>query len=95
MEITIRIAKDFTNAPAGKFEKDGEFSGEFFRKKFLEPLVSDVDITKIIINLDNLDGVSCSFWNEAFNLDTSKIEFVCSDDAKLAEFLKTNYTNSF
>ena len=35
--MEINIAKDFSDAPGARFIKEGEFSGELFRKEWLEP----------------------------------------------------------
>ena len=66
MEIKINIAKDFSNAPAGRFASDGEFSGENFRNRFITPYINNPDVSSIILNLAGLDGVAGSFWREAF-----------------------------
>lgn len=62
--ITIQIAKDFSRYPAGRTTKDGPFSGELFRKKFLEPNITSQD--QIIIDLDGARGYGSSFLEEAF-----------------------------
>jgi hypothetical protein len=99
MKTTISISQDFNNAPAGRFKSDGEFSGETFRNKFLIPKINDKNVSKIIINLDNLDGVGSSFWEEAFgglirvgglplNTITEKIDFICNDDTTIIPLIK-------
>ncbi len=97
----ISISKDFSRVPAGRFYSDGPFSGQRFREEFLLPALKNKDISKVIVNLDNLCGVGSSFWDEAFTqliirekipyqelLD--KLEFVCTDDDTLIPLL-TSY----
>lgn len=62
--ITIQLAKEFSRYPAGRNTKDGPYSGELFRKKFLEPNLKIHD--KIIIELDGARGYGSSFLEEAF-----------------------------
>lgn len=62
--ITIRIASDFSRYPAGRFVRDGPYSGEAFRKKFLEPNIRLHD--KIVIEMDGARGYGSSFLEEAF-----------------------------
>ena len=62
--ITVRIAADFSRHPAGRYLRDGPFSGEAFRKKFLEPhLAKGEDLT---IEFDGARGYGSSFLEEAF-----------------------------
>lgn len=61
---TISIANDFSRYPAGRKENDGPFSGESFRKKFLEPAMSEN--IPIVIVLDGARGYGSSFLEEAF-----------------------------
>lgn len=62
--MTIRIAKEFSKYPAGRYLKDGPYSGESFRKKFLEPNIPIHE--KIVIELDGTRGYGSSFLEEAF-----------------------------
>lgn len=62
--ITVRIASDFSRHPAGRFVSDGPYSGEAFRRKFLEPhLANDEEIS---VELDGARGYGSSFLEEAF-----------------------------
>ncbi|WP_202978225.1 STAS-like domain-containing protein [Mariprofundus erugo] len=64
MTVKISIASDFSRHPAGRVIADGPFSGESFRKKFLEPPIkNDKHIT---IDLDGTRGYGSSFLEEAF-----------------------------
>jgi hypothetical protein len=58
--------KDFTTSPGGRYEKEGNFSGEEFRTKFLEPHFSSGLEEKIDIYLDGTEGYPSSFLEEAF-----------------------------
>lgn len=63
----INIVKDFTDTPGGRFKKDGDFSGEEFRDKFLVPLFKDKsDGNEITIIFDGAEGYPTSFLEEAF-----------------------------
>ena len=60
----VNIAKDFTRYPSGRYEKNGNTSGEAFRKRFLEgPLAKGEAVT---IELDGTIGYGSSFLEEAF-----------------------------
>lgn len=64
-EHTISISKDFGEAPAGRYHpKDGDFTGELFRKTLLVPSLRTYDRT--IVLLDNESGYGSSFLEEAF-----------------------------
>jgi hypothetical protein len=62
--MNIRIATEFSRYPAGRYIKDGPYSGELFRKKFLEPNLPMHE--KITIDLDGTRGYGSSFLEEAF-----------------------------
>lgn len=61
---TIHIAEDFSKYPAGRYNKDGPFSGEAFRRKFLEPNLKQNE--DLLIDLDGARGYGSSFLEEAF-----------------------------
>lgn len=61
---TISIAEDFSPFPAGRYEKDGSFTGEGFRKKMLLPALKNNDT--VIVQFDNPLGYGSSFLEEAF-----------------------------
>lgn len=66
MNVIIDIAQQFSRYPAGRFQKDGPFSGELFRKKFLEPAFEKKDGSIVVINMDGARGYGSSFLEEAF-----------------------------
>ncbi len=61
---TIEIAREFSDVPAGRFAKDGKFSGERFRDEFLLPNLSGG--SKLNVVLDGVEGFGSSFLEEAF-----------------------------
>ncbi len=61
---TIDIARDFTRFPAGRFRKDGHFSGERFRDELLVPRLERGE--RVMIRLDGTIGYGSSFLEEAF-----------------------------
>ena len=63
-EKTINIAKDFSPYPAGRYEKDGKFTGEGFRRTMLKKALQNNDI--VIVELDGTLGYGSSFLEEAF-----------------------------
>lgn len=65
--ITINIAKDYTISPGGRHKTDGDFSGEEFREKYLEPFFDDkTNNDRITVILDGTYGYGTSFLEEAF-----------------------------
>lgn len=93
--MTIRIAEEFSRYPAGRYLKDGPYSGESFRKKFLEPNIAIHE--KIVIELDGTRGYGSSFLEEAFgglvrkgfskNELKKKIEIKATNQSLKAEIL--------
>lgn len=68
MQITINVAKDFSPIPGARYPKEGDYSGQEFRTKFLAPKLKEA-IEKNIILLVDLDGTlgyGTSFLEEAF-----------------------------
>ena len=65
--MTINIANDFTTTPGARYIKDGPFSGEEFRQKFLEQYFKNPKDESIIeVILDGTEGYATSFLEEAF-----------------------------
>lgn len=62
----ISIANDFSVRPLGRYEdKDGQNTGEKFRRLFLVPAFKGEEAT-ITIDLDGLKMLTTSFMEEAF-----------------------------
>ena len=88
MEIKINIAKDFSNAPAGRFASDGEFSGENFRNRFITPYINNPDVSSIILDFAGLDGVAGSFWREVFkDIGDNRNKIIILDEEEDLEVL--------
>lgn len=97
--ITINIAKDFTNAPGGRYCKDGPYSGEEFLDKILRPKYEQAKNERklLIIELDGVYGYPSSFVSGSFGLLSSEckkrkenllehISFVSSSPSRIERF---------
>lgn len=62
--IDISISKEFSRYPAGRYIKDGPYSGEAFREKLLVPSLEKYD--QVFVDLDDVSGYGDSFLEEAF-----------------------------
>lgn len=62
--ITVSIAKQFSATPGGRFNRDGPYSGEAFRRRFLEPAIDSGET--VTVELDDVAGLPSSFLEEAF-----------------------------
>lgn len=60
----IKIAKDFTRFPGGRFKTDGPWSGQQFREEHLKPAFRDYQ--EVVVQMDDTLGFSSSFLEEAF-----------------------------
>jgi hypothetical protein len=96
--VVINIAQDYTDTPGFRYRKQGSFSGEEFREKYLEPYFKDPsDIRKIRVIFDGTAGYPTSFLEEAFGglvriygytNTTRRLEFVSDEDAVLIADIK-------
>lgn len=68
MMIKINIAKDFSDAPGGRYISEGPFSGELFRNSLLIPKYVEAKKNNdtLEINFDGSFGYSTSFLEESF-----------------------------
>lgn len=82
----IRIGKDFSHAPLGRFPSDGKFNGETFRKRLLVPALKENSTVTVII--DDVEGYGSSFLEEAFGGLVRDEGF---SEADLNERLKISY----
>lgn len=66
--IMINIANDFTDTPGPRYKADGDYSGEEFREKLLEPkfLEAKKNNEKLKVDFDGGYGYLISFLEEAF-----------------------------
>ena len=98
-KIIINIAKDFSETPGPRYQKDGEFSGEEFREKVLVPKYNEAveKKVKLEINLDGGYGYPPSFLEEAFGGLVRKfgkeevvktLEFVSLEEPYLVETIQ-------
>jgi hypothetical protein len=93
--IEIVVARDFTTAPGARFRSHGEYSGEDFRERFLDPhFAGQTEDSVLLIRLDSVAGYAPSFLDEAFgglarkygaDLVESRLQFVSSDDPDLVQ----------
>jgi hypothetical protein len=95
MTIVINIANDFSKTPGGRLEREGNYSGEAFRRKILKPAF-EKSISKnetLIVNLDGGYGYAISFLEEAFgglaretkNPCVMKIQIISEEEPALVE----------
>lgn len=61
---SISVTKQFSEYPAGRYRKDGSFSGEVFRDDLLAPYLVRHEVVEI--DLDGAMGYGSSFLEEAF-----------------------------
>ena len=92
--VSISIARQFTTTPGARYRKDGEYSGEEFRERFLVPQFSTESKDKVEVDLDNVEGYSTAFLEEAFGglarifgagVVLDRIVFVSREDPLLVE----------
>lgn len=100
MNLEINIASDFSETPGARYKTDGDFSGEDFFEKILEPKflkIKDAEIV-LVVNLDNTAGYATSFLDEAFGglarkyskeLVVKKINFISIEEPYLIEEIKS------
>lgn len=89
----IKIATEFGKYPAGRYQTDGPYNGEEFRKKFLEPSLKEK--IQLRIHLDGVRGYGSSFLEEAFgglvragfekNFVLNSLEFVSQKESLIIE----------
>lgn len=101
--FTIKISKDFSPFPAGRYATDGNYSGEKFRNDILIPAIEHND--RVCINFDGGIGYGSNFLEEVFgglirlgyNGDEllNKLSFISKNDPFLIHevklYLKSHY----
>ena len=75
----ISVAHDFSKEPCGRTRQDGCFSGQEFREKYLAPAL--LKPGALLVNLDDTDGYSSSFLEEAFG-GLVRNQGFCPDDLR-------------
>lgn len=86
---TIKISKDFSDNPIGRYKDDSNYSGERFREEFLIPALRSKET--VIVDIDDVQGYSSSFLEEAFGGLVSKGHFT---KAELSCNLKIIYKDT-
>lgn len=91
----VKIASEFTTAPGFRYREDGDYSGQEFRERFLEPHFTAADDKSIVtIDFDGVAGYATSFLEEAFgglarkhgaDRCIAKLRFVSNEDPLLVE----------
>jgi hypothetical protein len=81
----ISLVRDFSDAPGGRYRKQGAFSGEAFREDKIRPTLRDYE--SIEIDLDGALGFPASFLDEAFGklVDLEGKEIFNRIDLKLTD----------
>lgn len=78
--IKINLAEDFSKTPGSRYEKEGKFSGELFRKTIFAPAMEKAikNDDNIEINLDGTAGYGTSFLEEIFGglIRENKISYI-------------------
>jgi hypothetical protein len=64
MTTEIKIARDFSTKPVGRYRADGPHTGEAFREDILIPALEKGD--NVVVILDGTEGYPSSFLEEAF-----------------------------
>lgn len=66
--MLLKIATDFSVTPGGRYRKDGAYSGELFRERFLIPRYNKCLLNEetLTIDFDGSYGYSTGFLEEAF-----------------------------
>ena len=100
--LEIKIARDFSNCPGGRYRNEGFYSGEEFRDKHLYPsfIACEKMGEKLILDFDGGYGYSSPFLEEAFGGLARKVknyksiinllEFKSDDEPSLVDRVK-NY----
>ncbi len=101
--LKIKISRDFSDTPGGRYIAEGEYSGEAFREKVLIPkyLEAIKEGKKLIVDLDGCYGLATSFLEEAFgglvrkqkNRDILNILQIVSEDRPNLQEKIINYIN--
>jgi hypothetical protein len=82
--MSISIAKDFSDVPAGRYLADGDYTGERFRDEFLVPALKKASKSHpVIVDINDVEGYGSSFLEEAFGGLVRKHSFT-------EEYLKNN-----
>lgn len=66
--MLVKIARDFTTKPGGRYIEEGAYSGELFRDRLVYPALLKVlkQNQRLVIDFDGCYGFETSFLEEAF-----------------------------
>lgn len=66
--MLIKIAKDFSENPGGRYIEEGDYSGELFRDQLLYPTYQEAlrQNQNLVVDFDGCFGFGTSFLEEAF-----------------------------
>ena len=107
MKIEIKIARDFTKYPYGRFIKDHATSAESFIENIIIPALKNYNVEELEIDLDDTEiGYSSSFLEEmsirlfGFIInkgytDKLKINFISKQDPSLLDEIEHYYQKYF
>jgi hypothetical protein len=91
--MSISIAKDFSDVPAGRYLTDGDYTGERFRDDFLIPALKKASKDcPVVVDINDVEGYGSSFLEEAFGGLIRKHSFTEED---LKNKLKIKANNSY
>jgi hypothetical protein len=67
-EIRLEVAKAFSRTPGSRYIREGDYSGELFRRDVLHPMIKQAIAERKVLNvdLDGTAGYGTSFLEEAF-----------------------------
>src|SRR5690242_3167734 len=67
-DLRLSVARDFSRTPGSRYDSEGDFSGETFRRAILLPRVEQAlhERKQLLIDLDGTAGYGTSFLEEAF-----------------------------
>ncbi len=98
--MILKISKEYTETPGGRYIKEGEYSGEDFRNNYLKPKIEECLKTNetLIIDLDGGYGYSTGFLEESFGglircgltkEDLNTITFISKEEPDLIDTILT------
>jgi len=67
-KVIVNVGRDFSKTPGPRYEKEGDFAGELFRKTILFPKYEEAESNDLplVVDLDGTAGFGTSFLEEAF-----------------------------
>jgi len=98
-ELHISVARMFSRTPGPRYEWQGPWSGEQFRRQHLESALKEAE--RLVIDLDGTRGYGSSFLDEAFGglvregVMTAKdlwkrLSFISAEDSSYPKEIETS-----